>query len=253
MAENEAPMYTDTPLSVMHTPQFQTGNTDPFTVEASKMALSHNAFIRGYNSIYQQAPRVPPAHKSDFVGYCLAWHDCVEAHHHYEETDFFPNVNKAAGTTGLMEGAVQEHALFHDGLGRFNKYLRKEGAAFSASHLIEIMDSFKDPLHSHLQSEPPMIVALAQHSTSQHPIDIARIAESAATKQITVSVLFNILPVFYLNMNPAEFEDGMWQGVFPSWKGPAKMIMSQGIPIWRSNWWRFASCSPEGKMKRLAF
>ncbi|KAI1350302.1 kinase-like protein [Xylaria sp. FL0043] len=207
MAENEPPMYTDTPLSVMHTPQFQTGNTDPFTVEASKMALSHNAFIRGFNSIYQQAPRVPLAHKSDFVGYCLAWHDCVEAHHRYEETDFFPNVNKAAGTTGLMEGAVQEHALFHDGLGRFNEYLRKEGAAFSASHLIEIMDSFKDPLHSHLQSEPPMIVALAQHSTPQHPIDIARIAESAATKPITVSVLFNMLPVFYLNMNPAEFED----------------------------------------------
>lgn len=73
------------------------------------MALSHNAFIRGFNSIYQQAPRVPPADKSDFVGYCLAWHDCVEAHHSYEETDLFPNVNKAAGTTGLMETAVQEH------------------------------------------------------------------------------------------------------------------------------------------------
>lgn len=97
-----------------------------------------------------------------------------------------------------------------------------------------------------------MIVALAKYNTPQNPIDIAKIAEAAATKQITVSVLFNILPVFFLNMNPAEFEGGMWQGVFPAWKGPAKLIMAKGVPLWRSSWWRFASCSAEGKMKQLA-
>ena len=31
---------------------------DPFTIEASHMALSHDTFIRGFNTIYQQAPRV---------------------------------------------------------------------------------------------------------------------------------------------------------------------------------------------------
>lgn len=73
------------------------------------MALSHNAFIRGFNSIYQQAPRVPDADKLDFAGYCIAWHDCVHQHHHYEETELFPNLDKAAGKTGLMRTAFDEH------------------------------------------------------------------------------------------------------------------------------------------------
>ncbi|KAI1427697.1 hypothetical protein F5Y12DRAFT_736499 [Xylaria sp. FL1777] len=102
-------MYTDMPLAILTTPQFETGETDPFTIEASHMVLSHNAFIRGFNSIYQQAPRVQAADKADFVGYCLAWHDCVEAHHRFEETELFPAINKACGRTELMSTAVKEH------------------------------------------------------------------------------------------------------------------------------------------------
>lgn len=75
------------------------------------MAISHNAFIRGFNSIYQQAPRLPPADKPDFVDYCIAWHDCIDAHHRYEEIELFPGVNKAAGRTDLMTTAVQEHGM----------------------------------------------------------------------------------------------------------------------------------------------
>lgn len=78
------------------------------------MALSHNAFIRGFNSIYQQAPRVPTEDKPDFVGYCIAWHDCVEAHHRYEEDAFIPNVNKAAGRTGIMDAAIEEHGKYSE-------------------------------------------------------------------------------------------------------------------------------------------
>lgn len=79
-------------------------------MEASHMALSHNSFIRGFNSIYQQAPRIrSAADKKDFVGYCLAWVDCVDLHHHYEETEFFPALDEAAGKTGLMAGAVDQH------------------------------------------------------------------------------------------------------------------------------------------------
>ena len=124
------PIYTDTPLSLIPTPKFLTGKviiktlplififrlltkyilqTDPFTLEASHMALSHNAFIRGFNSIYQQAPRIKDIDKKDFVGYCLAWHDCISHHHHYEETEFFPALDKAAAKVGLMDGAVEQH------------------------------------------------------------------------------------------------------------------------------------------------
>ena len=73
------------------------------------MALSHNSFIRGFNSIYQQAPRIKPTDSTDFVGYCLAWHDCVAEHHHYEETEFFTAIDKAVGEKGVMDGAVEQH------------------------------------------------------------------------------------------------------------------------------------------------
>ncbi|KAK0734118.1 hypothetical protein B0T26DRAFT_635089 [Lasiosphaeria miniovina] len=162
MAAAVPPMYTNTPLVVIATPQFETGETDPFTVAASHMALSHNAFIRGFNSIYQRAPRVPPAMKNDFVGYCIAWHACVAAHHRFEETELFPNLDKAASQHGLWGAA------FHGGMGRFKGYLLEEGAGFSGTGLMAIMNSFKEQLHSHLKAEPPAIVALAKHSTAEN-------------------------------------------------------------------------------------
>ncbi|KAK7757108.1 hypothetical protein SLS62_000655 [Diatrype stigma] len=186
MASSTPPMYTDTPLALIPTPKFETGqacNTgqfdDPFTTEASHMAISHNAFIRGFNSIYQQARRISAADKPDFVGYCLAWVECVATHHRYEETDFFPNVDRAAGREGLMGGAVREHEAFYGGMERMRKYLLEKGGAFSGTQLVAIMDSFKEPLHDHLKAEPGAIVALAKYSTPENPIDILGIAGAA--------------------------------------------------------------------------
>ncbi|KAG5290163.1 hemerythrin HHE cation binding domain-containing protein [Histoplasma ohiense] len=254
MANNDSPpMYTDTPLAVIPTPKFETGNEDQFTIEASHMALSHNAFIRGFNSIYQQASRLrEPTDKSDFVGYCQAWIECVKTHHHYEETDLFPNINKAAGTTGLMADAVQEHELFYGGMDRMKAYLDETGAQFSAAELISIMDSFKEPLHSHLKAEPPAIVDLARYNTEQNPIDIMAIAAAAGKKQVGFSFFLNTVPVFFLNMETATFEGGMWHGVFPPLKGFARTLVNNIVPMWHSGRWRFASCTPDGEYKQLA-
>lgn len=207
-------MYIDTPLALIHTPKFETGQArtslltfsparqhhicltnrglsfvivsdDPFTIEASHMALSHNSFIRGFNSICQQAPSVQVSvDKSDFVGYCLAWIECVATHHHYEETELFPNIDKAAGRKGLMDNAVHEHEAFYSGMERMKKYLLDKGREFSSTELIAIMDSFKEPLHSHLKAEPGAIVALAKYRTPETPIDILGIADAAGKIEI---------------------------------------------------------------------
>jgi hemerythrin-like domain-containing protein len=217
------------------------------------MALSHNAFIRGFNSIYQQAPRLRlSTDKSDFVGYCLAWINCVKTHHQYEESDLFPNINKAAGRTGLMVDAVHEHEAFYTGLDYMRAYLEETGDRFVATKLISIMDSFKDALHSHLMAEPPAIVALAQYSTDENPIDILGIAATAGKKQVNLNFLFNTLPIFFLNMETVEFENGMWHEVFPPFKGLARTIMLSLIPMWQSRRWRFVSCSADGTVKHLA-
>lgn len=82
------------------------------------MVLSHNSFIRGFNSIYQQAPRISQADTRDFIGYCVAWHDCVEEHHHYEEVQFFPAIDAAVGKENVMGGEVEQH-------GKSERTLRK--------------------------------------------------------------------------------------------------------------------------------
>ncbi|KAH8761241.1 hypothetical protein F5883DRAFT_647421 [Diaporthe sp. PMI_573] len=60
----------------------------------------HRVKIPGY---------MPDTGTLDFGGYCITWHDCVHQHHHYEETQLFRNINRAAGNTGLMSTAVEEH------------------------------------------------------------------------------------------------------------------------------------------------
>jgi hemerythrin-like domain-containing protein len=74
------------------------------------MILSHNSIIRGYNSIYQQAPRITTLEQNDFVGYCLAWHQFVEKHHNYEELYLFPAIEEAIGEKGVMSHEVAEHS-----------------------------------------------------------------------------------------------------------------------------------------------
>lgn len=235
------------------------------------MALSHNAFIRGFNSIYQQAPRIQTTDKKDFVDYCIAWHDCIAQHHHYEETEFFPAIDKAAGKKGLLDAAVDQHgtsssrpplregfsanastAGFHDGLERFKSYLLEKDSEFSHEELIAIMDSFSEPLHLHLKEEPPAIASLSRFSTLENPIDIIGLALEAGKKQVSLSFLFNVLPVYFLNMESVEFEDGMWHEAFPPVSKPVKWIMMTVAPMWQHRRWRFASCTPDGAFKQLA-
>lgn len=73
------------------------------------MALVHNVIIRGYNSIYLQAPAIKPNDVSDFIQYCLAWHETVKDHHHAEEAVLFPLIEEAVGEKGIMDGEVAEH------------------------------------------------------------------------------------------------------------------------------------------------
>lgn len=54
------------------------------------MALVHNAILRGFNTIYLQAPHVKPSDHADFLGYVGAWCKFVTSHHDSEEKELFP-------------------------------------------------------------------------------------------------------------------------------------------------------------------
>ncbi|KAK8028493.1 hypothetical protein PG991_005549 [Apiospora marii] len=132
------------------------------------------------------------------------------------------------------------------------KYLRHKGSNFAPVELLVIMDSFKEALHSHLKSEPPAIAALVKYNTADHPIDIVKIANAAGRSEITWRALFNTLPVFFLNMGTATFEDGIWHDVFPPLKGVVRVIMLRLVPMWHPGRWRITSCSHDGRVKPLA-
>lgn len=104
--------WADTPLPLIPTPHYRTGETDQYTAAASQMALVHNALIRGYNSIHLQAANVQPRDYKDFVEYAYAWYEVISAHHRGEEEIFFPSIDKALGTKGLMDVNVAQHGAW---------------------------------------------------------------------------------------------------------------------------------------------
>jgi hemerythrin-like domain-containing protein len=103
----------NTPCPLVHTPMWESKKTDTFTKGASHMALIHNAILRGFNSIYQQAPHVKPTDHADFIGYSLAWFTFVKGHHDDEEANLFPKVEEVLGKKGIWDDTLKEHGKSH--------------------------------------------------------------------------------------------------------------------------------------------
>ena len=83
--------------------------TDIFTVGATHMAHIHNAILRGYNSIYLQAPHIKDADKAAFLGYSLTWVRFVKSHHDDEETELFPAVEQVLNDKSIWGETHKEH------------------------------------------------------------------------------------------------------------------------------------------------
>lgn len=73
------------------------------------MALLHNSILRGYNSIYHQAPIVAGSDKADFVGYCLTWYKFVKSHHDDEEQTLFTKIEELLDDKTIFEETHKEH------------------------------------------------------------------------------------------------------------------------------------------------
>ena len=74
------------------------------------MVLAHNGIIRGLNSIYLQAPRIPRKDLRmirDFLTYCQRWSESMHHHHDAEEEYFFSSIEKITEVEGLMERNVE--------------------------------------------------------------------------------------------------------------------------------------------------
>lgn len=115
--------WADGPMGLITTPQFETKKTDLFTTGATHMCLLHNSIIRGFNSIYLQAPHVQEADLADFVGYARTWFRFVKSHHDDEEANLFPKVEEVLDDKDIWAETHKEHGMPpHSSIPRTNRH-----------------------------------------------------------------------------------------------------------------------------------
>lgn len=114
-------------------------------------ALAHNMIIRNLNAIYLQAPHVSsPGDISDFLIFCQIFTEELNFHHHLEETFLFPKIEEYIGEKGVLDGNVEQHHAFEEGVQGFKKYVESANVgSYSGAKIRELIDSFQVVLIPH--------------------------------------------------------------------------------------------------------
>ena len=205
--------------------------SDPFWMAAMRMAIVHNAIIRGLNAIILQAPYVAVYQGEDFIGYARSWFEFVHDHHLAEEELLFPTIEKAIGICGIMEENVEQHQAFETGLKLFDEYLSTAtGTTFNGLKLNSIIDSFAPCLINHLGDEISSIMGLARFDAQ---IDMAAISQDVAAKAVGRLSKDTVLPFFVTALDKTIDERDFAE--FP----PIPSIEG----MFSRSYWKFAPCS----------
>lgn len=220
------------------------------------MALVHNAMIRGFNSIYQQAPWVMEDHKPAFVGYGLTWAKFVLSHHDDEEHTLFKKVSVVLDDDEIWESTHKEHEAVTDGIAIFQGYLKglADPRNLTAQTLIKIMDDLLPAFEEHMHSEVKVIAALDKHPRaplegSDEAIRAKNVFAEWGKKTITKAGLLDVLPFFLLNLDKT-FEDSTWAD-WPPMPKPIRWTFINIVGMLRGKQMKFASCDSDGMPKEL--
>ena len=153
----------------------------------------------------------------------------------------------------LKNTLTLDTAAFHAGLKTLKEYLtslKNPASDFQPKRLLEIMDSFSEPLYTHLAAEPQALLTLSRFASPDRQFDLVKIEQEQGKKVVTLDFALNTLPIFMNNMELVEFEGGMWKD-HPAVPSVVRWIMKRVIPMWNRRIWRFMSCDSDGKRKRL--
>lgn len=247
---------------------------------ATHMALVHNSIIRGYNSIYLQAPHVRDEDVSDFVAYAMTWHKFVVSHHDDEEEKLFPDMVSLLGDSKIWGNMKEEHGMYFDassfhssytrlqvistltiklesflaGLAAFQNHLNTTDKKLRPTTLLSIMDSFAPDLETHLHNEVTTMSAMATHPAAP-PADSLRAAlardmlKAWGKNTVTKAGYRDVLPFFLMNTD-RTFENGAWVK-WPRMPEPIRWGMVNLVGMWHGSRWRFASCDAAGLPREL--
>ena len=137
----------------------------------TEMACVHNALIRGFNSIYLQAPCIPshgqPKYKAKDVRDLLIFTNSLlftmNHHHDSEEKGLFPALEKEIGIPGFFDVASEQHQAFHDGLHVLMKMVKEQIARpdeWKWDEMKRVLNAFMPALQHHLQAEIPLLLTM---------------------------------------------------------------------------------------------
>ncbi|KAI5298900.1 hypothetical protein KEM56_003681 [Ascosphaera pollenicola] len=256
--KNSSKPWADQPLPLVETPFHATKETDVYTQGASQMALLHNAILRGFNTIYLQAPHVQPKDYRDFIGYSLTWCKFVKKHHDDEEARLFPSVESAMGVIGALDHSREEHHTFMHGLTKFNTYLASlfnanRTAEFSGARLVSIMDSFKKAFCHHFHHEIDHIADLrdlTEAICAEHTAEVGAIFAAWGRNSIRGVGVSDIFSFILMNFDRTA-ENGIWKDWPPNMPAPIRWILINVGGAWNSNYWKFSSCTSDGRPRTL--
>lgn len=137
---------------------------------ATQMALAHNGIIRGLNSIYLQATRIPRKDldaTQDFLTYCQCWCESMHHHHDAEEQEFFPSIELISGVRGLMERNIEQHRAFTPGFELFQAYSQTCPLEdYDGQKIRGLIETFAEPLTRHLYGEIDTLRALDTYDSA---------------------------------------------------------------------------------------
>ena len=125
--------------------------------------MTHNTFFRALNAIYHQAPLIAPGTQEavDFMAYCLVAFEFIHHHQISEELLYFPEIEKAAGVSGLMDSNVAQHHEMDSGLEKFRRYVESTPKdSYSGETIRKIIDEFAPAFEAHNYAEIDTILGL---------------------------------------------------------------------------------------------
>ncbi|KID98134.1 hemerythrin HHE cation binding domain-containing protein, partial [Metarhizium majus ARSEF 297] len=247
--------WADGPLKLVDTPWTLNQKNDLFTTAATHMALLHNAIVRGYNSIYLQAPHVRGGDVPDFAAYALTWHKFLVSHHDDEEAKLFPDMVGILRDDGIWGNMTQEHESFLPGLAAFQALLNTTDAtAYDAGALRGVMDSFAADLSAHLHNEVAVMAAMAAHENAPARESLrgalaGDMLKAWGKKTVTKAGYVDVLPFFLLNTD-RTFEGGVWRN-WPRMPEAVRWSMVNLVGMRHGPRWRFSSCDAAGRPREL--
>ncbi|KAM0752986.1 hypothetical protein T439DRAFT_354451 [Meredithblackwellia eburnea MCA 4105] len=214
-------------------------------VQASSLALLHNTFILGANSIYEKASLVSEKNVPSFCGYIETWVRFIQAHFKGQESIMFPFLSKYFPAE--VNNSSNQHHGFHIGLTQLGVYassIRKGGGAqFDPLRIKSLMDTFGDSLVQHLHLEVELLLPERMGDVNPHELQTTMKSFTSFTKKQGWAT---IMPFFLTHIDKSTIpRRAGW--IWPPVSATASFFVLNVLFFYHRSWWKFSPFDNSGE------